>query len=122
MKAWRANECTGACAICAEYSACHERGLHLCWGAAASRKRREEQRIAVLKRFLPTDAIGFEIGVHKGRFTRELLDGLRPAHIGFDLEVMKGLADGSFDWVYLDSSHQYEHTVGRAREPMSTMA
>jgi hypothetical protein len=126
-------------------------------GAEAARKRRDERRLAVLKRYVPSNAIGAEIGVHKGRFTRELLDGLSPAqlhaidpwyllgaewtwdsgdpstsnalaaiirrcadelvsrrlvlHVGFDLEVMKGLADGSFDWVYLDSSHQYQHTV-----------
>jgi len=129
----------------------------LALGAEASRKQRDAQRVAVLRRYLPANAVGAELGVHKGKFTRELLDALHPAqlhaidpwyllgpewkwdsgdrstsnalariirnfsdelvsrrlvlHVGFDLAVMKGLADGSFDWVYLDSSHQYEQTV-----------
>jgi len=28
-----------------------------------------------------------------------------------DLEFLSGLADGALDWVYLDSSHMYEHTM-----------
>ena len=129
----------------------------LALGAEASRKRRDARRVAVLRRYLPTNAIGAELGVHKGKFTRELLDVLLPAqlhaidpwyllgpewkwdsgdrstsnalaaiirrfsdelvnqqlvlHVGFDLVVMKDFGDGSFDWVYLDSSHKYEHTI-----------
>jgi SAM-dependent methyltransferase len=28
-----------------------------------------------------------------------------------DLTFLAGVADGAFDWVYLDSSHMYDHTV-----------
>ena len=31
--------------------------------------------------------------------------------IGDDLKFLAGLSDESLDWVYLDSSHDYEHTV-----------
>jgi hypothetical protein len=31
-------------------------------------------------------------------------------HVGDDREVLAQFADGHFDWVYLDSSHDYEHT------------
>src|SRR5262245_11609661 len=32
-------------------------------------------------------------------------------HVGDDLEILPSFADRYFDWVYLDSSHEYEHTV-----------
>ena len=32
-------------------------------------------------------------------------------HVGDDLEFLAGLPDAHLDWAYLDSSHQYEHTV-----------
>jgi Methyltransferase domain len=32
-------------------------------------------------------------------------------HVGDDLEVLAGFADAALDWAYLDSSHQYEHTL-----------
>jgi hypothetical protein len=32
-------------------------------------------------------------------------------HVGDDLQVLPQFSDGFFDWVYLDSSHQYEHTM-----------
>jgi Methyltransferase domain len=31
-------------------------------------------------------------------------------HIGDDVEWLSGLPDASLDWVYIDSSHEYEHT------------
>jgi Methyltransferase domain len=32
-------------------------------------------------------------------------------HVANDLDVLPTFPDGYFDWVYLDSSHEYEHTV-----------
>jgi hypothetical protein len=32
-------------------------------------------------------------------------------HVGDDCEILETFADGYFDWVYLDASHQYEDTV-----------
>jgi hypothetical protein len=32
-------------------------------------------------------------------------------HIGDDLEILPTFPDRFFDWVYLDTSHQYEHTM-----------
>jgi SAM-dependent methyltransferase len=32
-------------------------------------------------------------------------------HIGDDLEILPRFPDRYFDWVYLDTSHQYEHTI-----------
>jgi Methyltransferase domain len=31
-------------------------------------------------------------------------------HVGSDLDILPTFPDQFFDWVYLDSSHQYEHT------------
>jgi hypothetical protein len=31
-------------------------------------------------------------------------------HVADDLECLAGFPPGTFDWVYLDSSHEYEHT------------
>jgi Methyltransferase domain len=31
-------------------------------------------------------------------------------HIGNDVEILARFPDGYFDWVYLDTSHQYDHT------------
>lgn len=31
-------------------------------------------------------------------------------HVGDDVECLKGFADSYFDWVYLDTSHEYAHT------------
>ena len=31
-------------------------------------------------------------------------------HVGDDVEYLESLAPGTLDWVYLDSSHQYDHT------------
>ena len=32
-------------------------------------------------------------------------------HIGDDLDFLRGCPDNCFDWVYLDSSHQFDHTL-----------
>jgi SAM-dependent methyltransferase len=32
-------------------------------------------------------------------------------HVGSDLEFLSGMPDHYFDWVYIDSSHEYDHTV-----------
>jgi len=32
-------------------------------------------------------------------------------HVGDDCQVLSTFPDGHFDWAYIDSSHQYEHTV-----------
>jgi len=55
----------------------------------------------------------------RGRLTtRRAYDEARRAadercsfHVGNDLDILRGFPEGHFDWVYLDTSHQYEHTV-----------
>jgi predicted O-methyltransferase YrrM len=32
-------------------------------------------------------------------------------HVGDDVEILETFADGYFDWVYLDASHQYAETL-----------
>jgi Methyltransferase domain len=32
-------------------------------------------------------------------------------HVGDDLAILPRFPDGHFDWVYLDTSHEYEHTA-----------
>ena len=49
--------------------------------------------------------------------TRQAHDEARRAapdatvHVGDDIEILAGFPDHQFDWVYLDSSHEYEHTT-----------
>jgi len=43
-------------------------------------------------------------------FQKELTSKRIVLHIGFDEEVLAELPDHYFDWVYLDTSHTYEHT------------
>jgi len=38
----------------------------------------------------------------------ELVSGRAVLHIGSDLDVLPGFADGFFDWAYVDSVHSYE--------------
>jgi SAM-dependent methyltransferase len=45
------------------------------------------------------------------RWQKEIEEQKIFVHIGDDREVLKTFPDGYFDWVYLDSSHQYEHTA-----------
>jgi len=125
------------------------------------RRRRERRqarvRIGVLEPLLAKGAVGAELGVFEGTFTKQLVERLRPQklhlmdpwfrlsgewdwakgkpstveavrhllkiykpqlaersieiHIDFDTEVLPRFDDHYFDWVYLDSSHQYEQTV-----------
>jgi Methyltransferase domain len=32
-------------------------------------------------------------------------------HVGDDVEILSTFSDGYFDWVYLDTTHRYEHTL-----------
>jgi hypothetical protein len=134
-------------------------GLRERIGALAGRPRRRD----FLKR-LPQSAVGAEIGVFRGEFTREILSVARPRelhlidgwwdlhgdtfpftwgayaewgrlstreahaeverivagadpavsceiHVGDDLEILGAFAESYFDWVYLDTSHQYGQTL-----------
>jgi hypothetical protein len=113
-------------------------------------------RGSFLHRMVAKNGMGAEIGVHKGQFTRSILDHTQPMrlhlidpwylfgkewpwakdnksttdalvgvlqsfeeelvngsvvlHVGYDLEVLAEFTDQYFDWVYLDTSHQYEQT------------
>lgn len=105
---------------------------------------------------LPKGAIGAEVGVFRGEFTRHIVRITRPqelhlidgwwtvygerfpnwgeytefgrlttrqayeearaaapagiVHVGDDVEVLSTFSDGYFDWVYLDTTHRYQHT------------
>jgi len=115
-----------------------------------------QMRGEVLQQLVPENAVGAEIGVHKGQFVRAILDSVKPAklhlidpwylfgkewewakdnrstmealigilrayeeelingsivlHIGYDLDILPTFPNQYFDWVYLDTSHQYEQT------------
>ncbi len=61
-------------------------------------------------------AIGNKDTVHAVRkilkkWQKEIEERKIFVHIGDDREVLKTFPNGYFDWIYLDSSHQYEHTV-----------
>lgn len=43
-------------------------------------------------------------------YEKELVQKLLELHIGYDLDVLPTFPDQYFDWVYLDTSHQYEQT------------
>jgi hypothetical protein len=44
------------------------------------------------------------------RLDKQLADGSVVLHIGDDLEILPRFGKGYFDWIYIDSSHQYDHT------------
>ena len=44
------------------------------------------------------------------RFEKQIEAGQVRVHIGDDLQVLATFPDGYFDWVYIDSTHAYEHT------------
>lgn len=44
------------------------------------------------------------------RFKRDIEEKRITVHVGDDSEVLKNFPDNYFDWVYIDSSHNYEHT------------
>lgn len=53
-----------------------------------------------------TDAVR---GVIK-QYANELVKGTCVLNITDDLEFLRSLPDNYFDWVYVDTSHEYEHT------------
>ncbi|MDY6804930.1 MAG: class I SAM-dependent methyltransferase [Cyanobacteriota bacterium] len=44
-------------------------------------------------------------------YRKELVDRKLILHLGWSEEVLAEFEDGYFDWVYLDSSHEYEDTL-----------
>lgn len=44
-------------------------------------------------------------------YAAELISGRAILHVGDDLEVLRTFPDRYFDWVYLDTSHDYDHSV-----------
>jgi Methyltransferase domain len=111
-----------------------------------------------VERWIPTNGVGAELGVHKGYFSRLLMDHVRPAKlflvdgwyltagrewhwgdgnrnvvdalsqvlhtmetelvegrailvIDDDLAALNRMEDSSLDWAYIDTSHQYDHTM-----------
>lgn len=119
--------------------------------------RLDAKRGSLIDKYLPKGAIGAELGVFKGHFSRVLLNRAKPkelhlidpwflltsewswasrnkstvdalcnvlksnkkeindkivyVHIQDDLKLLKEFPNEYFDWVYIDSSHSYEHTV-----------
>lgn len=49
------------------------------------------------------------------RFSNELVSGRVLLHIGRDFETLPTFPDETFDWVYLDTSHQYKKTLEELR-------
>lgn len=114
------------------------------------------KRIPFVKRYLPKNAVGAELGVFNGLFSpallkhteaaelhlvdpwhllasewswargnrrtinglikvlksfkKEIENGRVIVHIGHDLDVLQHFPDEYFDWVYVDTSHTYDHT------------
>ena len=48
-------------------------------------------------------------------FRDELVSGQVVLHIGGDLDILPTFPDAYFDWVYVDTSHTYEHTLAELR-------
>jgi len=44
-------------------------------------------------------------------YRKEFVEGKLILNVGWDEEVLSQFEDGYFDWVYLDTTHQYEHTL-----------
>lgn len=49
------------------------------------------------------------------RWKRQIEDKRVVVHIGDDLAVLRSFDDGSLDWAYIDSSHEYAHTLAELR-------
>jgi hypothetical protein len=45
------------------------------------------------------------------RFERQIMNGQIIPNVAFDLELIPELPDDYFDWVYVDTTHQYDHTL-----------
>lgn len=43
-------------------------------------------------------------------FKKDIEQGRILVHVGDDLHILSTFAGQTFDWVYIDSSHEYEHT------------
>lgn len=43
-------------------------------------------------------------------YKTEIEEGKMIVHVDFDIPVINSFPDFYFDWVYIDSSHEYEHT------------
>jgi hypothetical protein len=56
---------------------------------------------------------GHALGHIISRLGPRLASGEVKLHIGFDLDVLASFPDSSLDWVYLDSSHRYGHTMAQ---------
>lgn len=55
------------------------------------------------------------------RWKKQIESGTIRMHIDDDTEIIPRLPDTYFDWVYIDSSHQYEHTKRELELLVSTM-
>ena len=44
------------------------------------------------------------------RYADELVSGQAVLEVGWDLELLTAHPDATFDWVYVDTTHEYEHT------------
>ena len=119
--------------------------------------RLERVRGDIIEEFIPKEAIGAELGVLKGNFSKVLLNRTDPkelhlidpwylldsewrwasgnqstidavchvlksfkkeiakrqvyVHVQDDIKVLSTFPDNYFDWAYVDSSHEYEHTL-----------
>lgn len=45
-----------------------------------------------------------------GAFKNDLVEGRIVLNIGYDLEILSTFPEQYLDWVYIDTTHQYEHT------------
>jgi len=89
-------------------------------------------RKALIGALVPRGGLGIEVGTQTGEFARFLLDVTKPSalhvvdvtyrlfdeslfhaddplvrHEGLSWEVLRGFADASMDWIYIDASHAY---------------
>lgn len=125
---------------------------------AGSEEARNDARIRALQNWIGAGLVGAELGVHKGSFSRLLMDRLRPSKLYLvdswylqagrewhwgdgnrnvvdglcnvlhtmedelvsgrafliieeDLAALRNMPDASLDWAYIDTSHQYDHTM-----------
>jgi Methyltransferase domain len=124
----------------------------------SAEQARNHDRIHALRKWIGADLVGAELGVHKGYFSRIIMDQLHPSKlflvdswylvagrewhwgdgnrnvidglcevlhtmenelvsgravlvIDEDISALHKMPDGSLDWAYIDTSHQYDHTM-----------